>query len=244
VRITVVGTKSAALRFSSRAAAACVIAALGGGRGLAQQTPATINERSPAAITQVAQAAPPDTGAQLPGITVEAQKPKPRATQTTSTSTSPKGSTGAQTPQAVPAAGAPTAAQAALDVKMQAMDQSRENILPKIGATSYTIDRGAIESLPQGDNTSIDKVVLQLPGVSYDSAVANPNFHVRNEYANVQTRINGIVLPEGVSGLGSVIDTNFVARADSTWFGSGTIACVSEVARAFRGRNGLYALAD
>ena len=64
--------------------------------------------------------------------------------------------------------------------------------------------------MPQGDNTSIDKVILQVPGVSYDSAVANPNFHVRNEYANVQTRINGIVLPEGVSGLGPVIDTNFV----------------------------------
>jgi outer membrane receptor protein involved in Fe transport len=85
-----------------------------------------------------------------------------------------------------------------------------ENLLPKIGATSSTIDRAAIEAMPQGDNTPVDKVILQLPGVSYDSAVANPNFHVRNEYANVQYRINGILLPEGVSGLGSVIDTNFI----------------------------------
>jgi outer membrane receptor protein involved in Fe transport len=46
--------------------------------------------------------------------------------------------------------------------------------------------------------------------VNYDSAVSNPNFHVRGEYANVQTRINGLVLPEGVSGLGPVIDTNFI----------------------------------
>jgi outer membrane receptor protein involved in Fe transport len=52
--------------------------------------------------------------------------------------------------------------------------------------------------------------VLQLPGVNYDSAASNPNFHVRGEYANVQTRINGLVLPEGVSGLGPVIDTNFI----------------------------------
>jgi outer membrane receptor protein involved in Fe transport len=106
--------------------------------------------------------------------------------------------------------GAPNAAQAALDRKMQVMDQSRENLLPKVGASSYTINRQAIEALPQGENTSIDKVILQIPGVSYDSAVSNPNFHVRNEYANVQYRINGIVLPEGVSGLGPVLDTNFV----------------------------------
>ena len=106
--------------------------------------------------------------------------------------------------------GAPNAAQAALDRKMQVMDESRENLLPKVGASSYTLNRQAIEVLPQGENTSIDKVILQIPGVSYDSAVSNPNFHVRNEYANVQYRINGIVLPEGVSGLGPVLDTNFV----------------------------------
>ncbi len=93
---------------------------------------------------------------------------------------------------------------------MKTMDQSRENLLPKLGATSYTIDRQAIETAPQGENAPIDKVILQMPGVSYDSAVSNPNFHVRNEYANVQYRINGVVLPEGVSGLGPVLDTNFV----------------------------------
>jgi outer membrane receptor protein involved in Fe transport len=111
---------------------------------------------------------------------------------------------------AVAGAGAPTPAQAALDRKMQGFDQSRDNLLPKLGASTYTIDRSAIESMPQGDNTPVDKLVLQLPGVSYDSAASNPNFHVRGEYANVQTRINGLVLPEGVSGLGPVIDTNFI----------------------------------
>ena len=70
---------------------------------------------------------------------------------------------------------------------MRSMDQARDdNLLPKIGASTYTISRQAIEALPQGDNTPIDKVILQMPGVSYDSAVSNPDFHVRNEYANVQ----------------------------------------------------------
>ncbi len=117
-----------------------------------------------------------------------------------------------QTAQEAPVAGAgaATPAQAALDRKMQGFDQSRDHVLTKLGASSTTIDRAAIEAAPQGDNTPVDKLVLQFPGVNYDSAVSNPNFHVRGEYANVQTRINGLVLPEGVSGLGPVIDTNFI----------------------------------
>jgi outer membrane receptor protein involved in Fe transport len=110
----------------------------------------------------------------------------------------------------VTGAGATTAAQAELDRKMQGFDQSRDHIMTKLGASTYTIDRTAIENMPQGDNTPVDKLVLQLPGVNYDSAASNPNFHVRGEYANVATRINGLVLPEGVSGLGPVIDTNFI----------------------------------
>jgi outer membrane receptor protein involved in Fe transport len=110
----------------------------------------------------------------------------------------------------VTGAAAPTPAQAALDRKMQGFDQSRDHLLPKFGATSYTVTREAIETMPQGDNQSIDKLVLQFPGVNYDSAASNPNFHVRGEYANVQTRLNGVVLPEGVSALGPVIDTSII----------------------------------
>jgi hypothetical protein len=114
-------------------------------------------------------------------------------------------------PEPVAGLGAPpTPAQAALDRKMQGFDQSRDHILPKLGATSYTVTREMIETMPQGDNQSIDKLVLQFPGVNYDSAASNPNFHVRGEYANVQTRLNGVVLPEGVSALGPVIDTSII----------------------------------
>ena len=111
---------------------------------------------------------------------------------------------------AVAAANATTAAQAALDAKMTGFDQARDNLLPNIGASTTTISRQAILNMPQADNAPLDKVILQLPGVSYNSAVANPNFHVRNEYANVQIRINGVVVPEGVSGLGMFLDTNFI----------------------------------
>jgi outer membrane receptor protein involved in Fe transport len=93
------------------------------------------------------------------------------------------------------------------------LDDSRDrNLLPKLGATAYDIDHEALDSLPQGKNTPLDKILLQVPGVSYDSAISNPDFHVRNEYANVQYRINGIQLPDGVSALGSILETGFVGN--------------------------------
>ena len=122
----------------------------------------------------------------------------------------PNANTAAPKP-AAPQPDATTAAQTALDNKMHSLDRARDdNLLPKIGASTYTVSRQAIENLPQGDNTPIDKVILQMPGVSYDSAVSNPSFHVRSEYANVQIRINGVVVPEGVSALGPFLDTNFI----------------------------------
>jgi outer membrane receptor protein involved in Fe transport len=142
---------------------------------------------------------PQDQQTYLPQIVVNATKKKP------------KPGPSAPAPQhAAQPTDATTAAQKALDTTMQRMDQARDNLLPKIGASTYTINREAIRNAPQADNAPIDKVILQLPGVSYDSAASNPNFHVRGEYANVQIRINGVVLPEGVSGFGPFLDTNFI----------------------------------
>jgi hypothetical protein len=102
---------------------------------------------------------------------------------------------------------------ATLRRKSEEFDEARDkDLLPKFGASSYKIDREAVEALPEGKNTPLDKVLLQAPGVSYDSAVSNPDFHVRNEYANVQYRINGIQLPDGVSGLGPVLETGLVGN--------------------------------
>jgi outer membrane receptor protein involved in Fe transport len=104
-----------------------------------------------------------------------------------------------------------TATRSALRKKNEEFDAARDrNLLPKLGATDFTIDQRDLQTLPQGKNTPLDKVVLQIPGVSYDSAISNPDFHVRNEYSNVQYRINGIQLPDGVSALGPVLGTDFI----------------------------------
>jgi outer membrane receptor protein involved in Fe transport len=147
----------------------------------------------------------PAPNTNIPEIVVTAPKAKPKPRRVAK----PQPPAPASAP--APAANGPTPAQAALDAKMTGLDQARDNnLLPKFGASTTTITRDNIENLPQADNTPIDKVILQLPGVSYDSAVSNPNFHVRNEYGNVQIRINGVVLPEGVSSLGAFLDTNFI----------------------------------
>ena len=88
-------------------------------------------------------------------------------------------------------------------------DEARDNLSPRFGASSFDVNRAAIESMPQGGDTPINKVLLQAPGVSQDSA-ASGEIHVRNEHANVQYRINGITLPDGVSGFGHVLDTDFI----------------------------------
>jgi outer membrane receptor protein involved in Fe transport len=98
------------------------------------------------------------------------------------------------------------------DANHQLDDVRERNLLPPLGATEYGIDQEALRTLPQGKNTALDKVLLQIPGISYDSAISNPDFHVRNEYANVQYRINGIQLPDGVSALASVLETGFVGN--------------------------------
>jgi outer membrane receptor protein involved in Fe transport len=91
----------------------------------------------------------------------------------------------------------------------QGLDQARQDLYAPVGANAYQINQTTIQALPEGDNTTLDKVLLQAPGVSQDSA-ASGDLHIRNEHANVQYRINGILLPDGVSGFGQFLDTSFV----------------------------------
>jgi len=110
-----------------------------------------------------------------------------------------------ETPAAPPP---PTEAQVVAG-KNDKFDEVRQNIVAPIGATSYQINHQAIEALPQGNNATLDKVLLQFPGVTQDSA-ASGELHVRNEHANIQYRINGIMLPDGVGAFGQIIDTGIV----------------------------------
>jgi len=93
--------------------------------------------------------------------------------------------------------------------KNDKLDEARQNIVAPIGANSYQINHQAIEAMPQGNNAQLDKVLLQMPGVTQDSA-ASGELHVRNEHANLAYRINGIMLPDGVGAFGQILDTGIV----------------------------------
>ena len=95
--------------------------------------------------------------------------------------------------------------------KNEKFDEARRNILAPVGANSYEMNHQAIEAMPQGSNAPLDKALLQVPGVSQDSA-ASGELHVRNEHGNIQYRINGIMLPDGVGAFGQILDTGIVGR--------------------------------
>ncbi len=121
---------------------------------------------------------------------------------------------------AKPQAGRPTHAQASrggpqaiaaskLAAKAKTFDTARGHLYTTVGTTSYAMSHEVIRSLPQGTNQPVEKVLLQAPGVSQDSA-ASGLLHVRNDHANVQYRINGVMLPDGVTGFGSILDTDLI----------------------------------
>jgi outer membrane receptor protein involved in Fe transport len=104
-------------------------------------------------------------------------------------------------------------AQEALEMSVVAerLAQARNNLSPKTGGSQYTIGQSDITTLPEGENTSFNQVLLQAPGVANDSF---GQLHVRGDHANVQYRINGVTLPEGITGFGQVLDTRFTKRID------------------------------
>ena len=96
-------------------------------------------------------------------------------------------------------------------VTANTLNQGLNNIYAPLGTAPTTLSHNLIEALPGGDNATIEKILLQTPGVSQDSA-ASGSIHVRNEHANVQTRINGIMLPDGVTGFGTFLDTALIGN--------------------------------
>ena len=91
-------------------------------------------------------------------------------------------------------------------VQSEELDVSREAIVPSLGATRYTIGPDRLNSQAQGENAQFNETLLRLPGVVQDSF---SQLHVRGEHANLQYRIDDVLLPEGIVGFGQELDTRF-----------------------------------
>ncbi|MEA3196606.1 MAG: hypothetical protein QOF32_658, partial [Gammaproteobacteria bacterium] len=113
--------------------------------------------------------------------------------------------------QAAPVAeteGTDTSSLPPIVVTAQQLDEGRSHIQTQTGASTYTIDANAIAATPGGDNTLLNQVILQAPEVAQDSF---GQFHIRGEHNGLQYRINGIVLPEGISVFGQSLDPRLIS---------------------------------
>ena len=88
--------------------------------------------------------------------------------------------------------------------RRQTLDIARSEIQPSLGASVYDFGRQAIESQPQGDNQPFNRLLLQAPGVAQDLF---GQLHVRGDHGNLQFRLNGVILPEGINVFGQALQT-------------------------------------
>jgi outer membrane receptor for ferrienterochelin and colicins len=95
-----------------------------------------------------------------------------------------------------------------VQVTAKRLNDARSAIQTQTGASVYTIDAAAIAAVPGGDNTLLNQVILQSPDVAQDSF---GQFHVRGEHNGLQYRLNGIILPEGISAFGQSLDPRLIS---------------------------------
>src|SRR5580658_9875157 len=81
-------------------------------------------------------------------------------------------------------------------VTARRLNEARAEIQTQTGASTYTIDSTAIAATPGGNNVQLNQVLLQAPDVVQDSF---GQLHVRADHNDLQYRLNGIILPEGIS---------------------------------------------
>ena len=82
-----------------------------------------------------------------------------------------------------------------LAVTAKRLEAARNGLSPETGSSVYRFSQQAIQQLPQGSNTQMNGVLLQAPSVAQDSF---GQIHIRGEHNEIQYRINGIEMPEGV----------------------------------------------
>lgn len=87
------------------------------------------------------------------------------------------------------------------------LDAARNSLSPDTGSSQYVIDQKAIAALPLGASTPLNQVLLQAPGVVQDSY---GGLHVRGDHANLQYRIDGVIIPESIGGFGQTLDARLI----------------------------------
>ena len=96
-------------------------------------------------------------------------------------------------------------------VTAQRLDAARDTIQPQVGASTYSLSQQTIETLPAGVNTPLNQVILQAPGVAQDSF---GQLHIRGEHNGLQFRLNGVILPEGLSVFSQALNPRLAGNVE------------------------------
>ncbi|HEV7164283.1 MAG TPA: TonB-dependent receptor [Gammaproteobacteria bacterium] len=115
------------------------------------------------------------------------------------------------TTAAAPAAVPKTVELGSIQVQSTRLNRARDTLNPETGTSNYHFDTQSIAALPQGADAPLQSLILQAPGVAQDSF---GQLHVRGDHADIQYRINGIIIPEFISGFGDTLGTRFISKVD------------------------------
>jgi outer membrane receptor protein involved in Fe transport len=96
-------------------------------------------------------------------------------------------------------------------VTAQRLNAARDSIQPQTGASTYTLSDQSIQAIPGGDNLQLSQVILQAPGVAQDSF---GQLHVRGDHNGLQYRLNGVILPEGLSVFGEALNPRLADQVE------------------------------
>ncbi len=82
----------------------------------------------------------------------------------------------------------------------------------RTSSSTSTLEREDIQDLPGGDSNSVNQVLSTQPGFVYD---AFGNLYARGNHANIQYEVDGVPLPDSVSGLfGGFLSSKFIENME------------------------------
>lgn len=96
-----------------------------------------------------------------------------------------------------------------IQVTARRLDEARNQLMPDVGASEYRMGSEELKNLPLGESTPLNQVLLQAPGVTQDSF---GQLHVRGDHANLQYRINDVVIPESIALFGQALNPRFASE--------------------------------
>src|SRR5579871_2519864 len=93
-------------------------------------------------------------------------------------------------------------------ITAQHLNEERSRIDTDTGASTYKFDSKQIEAQPGGSDVQLNQVMLQIPDAAQDSF---GQLHIRGDHNGLQYRLNGVILPDGISVFGQTLPPRLIA---------------------------------